>query len=219
MVAYIRKMSVEKKGWLDPDTFDDGVALCQAIPGATAMQTAAYVGLKLRGVMGAAASYIGFGLPAFLIMMLFSALYTYTHDLPIMMSAFSGLQAIIVAIIANATLSFGKTTMKDWRMALITAMAAALFGFKVHPILVIFVAGIAGLILVTPKARVSNQSSIEFTKPDIRKAAHARFDHCCSRFMPALDFSSNPVPPGSADAENRPVRIWWWICIHTPHAS
>jgi chromate transporter len=161
MVAYIRKMSIEKKGWLDPDTFDDGVALCQAIPGATAMQTAAYVGLKLRGVMGAGASYIGFGLPAFLIMMLFSALYTYTNDLPIMMSAFNGLQAIIVAIIANATLSFGKTTLKDWRMALIAGMAAAIFGFKMHPILVILIAGMAGLILITPKARISNQSLLD----------------------------------------------------------
>ncbi len=42
MIAYIRKMAVEKKHWLEADTFSDGVALCQMIPGATAMQTAAY---------------------------------------------------------------------------------------------------------------------------------------------------------------------------------
>ena len=40
MVAYIRRMAVEKKRWLGADVFDGGVALCQAIPGATAMQTA-----------------------------------------------------------------------------------------------------------------------------------------------------------------------------------
>jgi len=66
MVAYIRKIAVEKKGWLDAETFSDGVALCQMIPGATAMQTAAYVGLKTRGVAGASVSFIGFGFPAFL---------------------------------------------------------------------------------------------------------------------------------------------------------
>jgi chromate transporter len=55
MVAYIRKMVVEKNGWMKGEEFKDGVALCQVIPGATAMQTTAWVGLKLRGVPGAAA--------------------------------------------------------------------------------------------------------------------------------------------------------------------
>ena len=66
MVAYIRKMAVEKKHWLDDQSAHDGVALCQTIPGATAMQMSAYVGLRARGVAGAAASFIGFGFPAFL---------------------------------------------------------------------------------------------------------------------------------------------------------
>jgi Chromate transport protein ChrA len=61
MVSYIRKMAVEDKHWVDKENFANGVALCQIIPGATAMQTAAYVGLKSRGLKGAAATYIGFG--------------------------------------------------------------------------------------------------------------------------------------------------------------
>lgn len=58
MVPYIGKMAVEQKRWLNAQTFRDGVALCQIIPGATAMQTAAYVGFHARGVAGAAASFI-----------------------------------------------------------------------------------------------------------------------------------------------------------------
>ena len=38
MVAYIRKMAVEKNHWIDEHSARDGVALCQTIPGATAMQ-------------------------------------------------------------------------------------------------------------------------------------------------------------------------------------
>lgn len=52
MVPYIGKMAVEQKQWLNDQTFRDGVALCQAIPEATAMQTAAYVGFRARGVCG-----------------------------------------------------------------------------------------------------------------------------------------------------------------------
>ena len=151
MVAYIRQLAVEKKRWLDAATFSNGVALCQMLPGATAMQTAAYVGLKTRGVLGASASFIGFGLPAFVLMMTFAALYTRTHNLPIVVSAFSGLQAIIVAIVASATLSFGRSTLKDWRYLVIAGMAAALFGLKVSPIIVILLAGAAGFALIRPR--------------------------------------------------------------------
>ncbi|MCJ7433651.1 MAG: chromate efflux transporter [Anaerolineales bacterium] len=151
MIAYIRTMVVEKKHWLDAETFSDGVAFCQMIPGATAMQTAAYVGLKTQGVVGASASFIGFGLPAFLLMMTFASLYTNNHNLPIVVSAFSGLQAIIVAIIANAALSFGKNTLKDRRALAIASIAAVLFGLNVNPILVILLAALMGLALIKPR--------------------------------------------------------------------
>lgn len=32
MVAYLRQMAVDRKGWLNARSFDDGVALCQAVP-------------------------------------------------------------------------------------------------------------------------------------------------------------------------------------------
>jgi len=147
MVAYIRKMAVEKKHWLDDPSARDGVALCQTIPGATAMQMSAYVGLRAKGVAGAAASFIGFGLPAFLFMIILSALYARTHTLPAVVSIFNGLQAIIVAVVANATVSFGRTSIKNWKNVINAIIAAVLFGLKVNPILVIVIAAISGVIL------------------------------------------------------------------------
>jgi len=44
------KMAVEQREWLDEEMFRDGVALCQTIPEATAMQVPAYVGLRARGL-------------------------------------------------------------------------------------------------------------------------------------------------------------------------
>lgn len=146
MTAYIRRIAVEQKKWLDDPTFRAGVALCQAIPGATAMQVAAYVGFRIRGVAGAAATYIGFGLPAFLIMISLSALYVRTHNLPIAVSLFSGLQAIIVAIIANATVSFSRNYLKLRRDLLIAAFAAGMFIIGANPILVILLAALIGLV-------------------------------------------------------------------------
>jgi len=119
MVVYIKALSIDKNKWLDEDTFQEGVALCQTIPGATAMQTAAYVGLKARGMAGALLSYIGFGLPAFCVMLVFSSLYARYHELPKVIALFADLQAIIVAIIVNAVLSFGKGTIKSYKEIII----------------------------------------------------------------------------------------------------
>ncbi|MEN6487283.1 MAG: chromate efflux transporter [Smithella sp.] len=145
MVVHIRKMVVEQKQWLNEATFSNGVALCQMIPGATAMQAAAYAGFKTRSVLGAGASFIGFALPAFLIMVVLSAAYAKGHSLPPIISAFKGLQVIVTAIVANAALTFGKTWLKDWRGIFITLMAAAMFGLGINPVLVIIAAGICGL--------------------------------------------------------------------------
>ena len=60
MVAYIRTMAVEREKWLDDATFNSGVSLCQTLPGATAMQVAAYTGLKVRGLAGSIAAFTGF---------------------------------------------------------------------------------------------------------------------------------------------------------------
>ena len=160
MVAYIRRMAVERKQWLDEETFQNGVGLCQTIPGATAMQVAAYVGFRARGTIGAGVSFIGFGLPAFLLMLTLSALYTYSHALPAVVSAFSGLQAIIVAIVANATVSFGRTSLKTWKRVIIAGVAAALFGLGVNPIVVILLAAFVGLVLVENKSQ-STRSSVD----------------------------------------------------------
>jgi len=157
MIAYIRKMAVGEKQWLDSESFQDGVALCQTIPGATAMQMAAYVGLKARGVRGATSCYVGFGLPAFLLMLVLSFAYSRTHELPAVVSVFSGLQAVIVAVVANATLSFGKTSIKNWKSVVIGLIAAGLFWIMANPLLIIILAALLGMLLnrrqpLTPKA-------------------------------------------------------------------
>jgi len=147
MVAYIKQTIVKKKGWLGEESFKRGLALCQTIPGATAMQTCAYVGLELRGVLGAAAAFLGFGLPAFLLMLGLSVLYVELRSLPAALSVFAGLRVLIVAIMANATLGFGRSNLKRWRDAIVLASAAAAFWFGVNPILVVLASALLGILL------------------------------------------------------------------------
>jgi chromate transporter len=144
MIAYIKELSVNRNKWLDEETFKDGVSLCQSIPGATAMQMAAYVGLRSNGLIGALLSYTGFGLPAFTLMLILSVAYVEAYELPFAVSLFKGLQVIVVAIIANATYSFGKGIFKNYKEMLIALISAALLFLGISPFVVIIGAALAG---------------------------------------------------------------------------
>jgi chromate transporter len=155
MIAYIKELSVNRNKWLDEETFKDGVSLCQSIPGATAMQMAAYVGLRSNGLIGALLSYTGFGLPAFTLMLILSVAYVGAHELPFAVSLFKGLQVIVVAIIANATYSFGKDIFRNYRTIIVALISAALLWLGVSPFVVIIGAALAGtLFFVNPVSPV-----------------------------------------------------------------
>jgi chromate transporter len=144
-VAYIRDLAVKRKGWLTADSFQDGVALCQSIPGATAMQAAAYVGLRAGGPLGALAAYVGFGLPAFVLMLLLTVAYQQSRDLPTVTAAFRGLQVVVVAVVANAALSFGRHSFESWRDIVPALGAAAFLLYGGSPIIVVCAAAALGL--------------------------------------------------------------------------
>jgi chromate transporter len=137
MVAYIRELAVQRKGWLDQRTFNEGVTLAQIVPGPIAMHVAGFVGVKLRGIVGAITTYVAFALPAFLLMLFLSALYQKTSNLPQVISLFNGLKVIVVAIVANAFLSFTKSIVKSKVEFLIALASFILLLMGISPFLVL----------------------------------------------------------------------------------
>jgi chromate transporter len=163
MFAQVRKYVVDKRKWLDANTFDSGLALCQVIPGAIIMQLVAYIGLKLKGIRGAVVCFIGFGLPAFLIMFILSVLYKHTKNISGVESVLTGLRVIIVAIVANAAYIFGKKNFRNVNDWIISAVAAGLFLTRLHPALVLLIAALSGLLfskneLIVPEKRVKSKT-------------------------------------------------------------
>jgi chromate transporter len=147
MVAYIRELAVTKKHWLSEDSFRDGTGLCQSIPGATAMQVAAYVGLRVRGAAGALATFVGFGLPAFVLMVVLSGVYAVSRNLQPVVSAFLGLHVIVVALMANAVVTFSRSSIKNWRDAILACGAGTFLFFRGSPILAIVASAAVGMVL------------------------------------------------------------------------
>jgi chromate transporter len=147
MVPYIRDMVVKKNLWVSESSFRDGVGLCQSIPGATAMQTAAYSGLRAGGIRGALAAYVGFGLPAFLLMVVFSVAYATLHSLPVGVAIFSGLRAVVIALMANAVINFGQSSLKNWRDVLLAAATAVFLSCGGPPIFAIVATAVIAMML------------------------------------------------------------------------
>lgn len=147
MVAYIRDLAVKKNQWFSQETFEDGAALCQSIPGSTAMQTTAYVGLRAGGPLGALAAFVGFGLPAFVLMVGLSAAYQAGRDLQPVLAAFHGLRVIVIAIVANATLNFGRSSIRNGRDAILAAGAAVFLVLHGSPIVAIVASAMLSILL------------------------------------------------------------------------
>ncbi len=168
MVAYIREMAVTRKGWLTDETFKRGVALAQSVPGATAMQVAAYVGLTARGIPGALCTFTGFGLPAFILMVALAFLYRAGQDLPWVHSVFNGLQVIVVALMANASLTFGRGNLKGYADGAVAAIAASLFWFGLSPFYVIMGAAIAGVAVMKTDSRGGSATEAHRSVPTVQ---------------------------------------------------
>ncbi|MDD3311676.1 chromate efflux transporter [Pseudodesulfovibrio sp.] len=134
MVPYIRAMAVDREGWLGEDAFRLGMGVCQLIPGATAMQMAAYVGLRARGGPGALAAYLGFGLPAFLLMAGLSEFYFSAHGTPAVAAAFGGLQLVVIALILHAAINFARRYLDTLAAKLLASLAGIWLGLGGDPI-------------------------------------------------------------------------------------
>ncbi|MDR3502184.1 MAG: chromate efflux transporter [Legionella sp.] len=74
-------------------------------------------------------------------------MYSRTHQLPAIASIFSGLQAAIVSVVANATLSFGKTSLKTWKNVAVASIAATFFWLMIPPFIIILLSALLGMLL------------------------------------------------------------------------
>jgi chromate transporter len=157
MIGHIKEAAVNRYGWIKEGEFMRGVALCQLIPGATMVQIVTYVGYRVRGIWGALTAAVAFVLPAFIALLALSAIYFRYHSLWFVQALFKGLGAIVVAILLNTCITFGRSVIKDWKVILIAVLSFLAFFFQQNVVLIFVFAAIAGLLLrpAIPQAKTS----------------------------------------------------------------
>ena len=95
----LRDEIVNNRGWVDGDRFDEGLGLCEALPGPASSQMAIYLGWQQRGWIGGLISGLCFLLPGFLIVLGLSELWRNGQAIPSFTTALQTLQPVIAAII------------------------------------------------------------------------------------------------------------------------
>ena len=98
-IAMLREEIVQSRGWVDADRFDEGLGLCEALPGPASSQMAIYLGWLQRGLLGGLISGICFLLPGLLIVLALSELWRNGQSIPSFSTALQTLQPVIAAII------------------------------------------------------------------------------------------------------------------------
>jgi chromate transporter len=134
---------VRRRAWLTREQFLDLVGAASLIPGPSSTEVAIYVGHRRAGWRGLLVAGVCFVLPAALMVTAIAWAYVRFGRLPAAGGALHGVKAVIIAIVAQALLAFGRTALKNrWLVALGIA-AAAVSALGVAPVFVLLAAGIA----------------------------------------------------------------------------
>src|SRR5512140_3254113 len=123
-LGYFRNEFVERRAWLEEQTYADLVALCQFLPGPASSQVGISIGLLRAGYLGALAAWTAFTFPSAL------ALVVFAYGLSASGNALGsgwlhGLKVAAVAVVALAILGMARSLTPDRGRASLAVAALA----------------------------------------------------------------------------------------------
>lgn len=175
MLSLVEK-SVVTPGWISEQMFTDIVAISQMTPGPIGINSATYIGYvapgsvnpalesPLWGVLGSVLCTLAVTIPSFFLVLYCSHFIRKHNESGVIKAVFSGLRPVVVGLIASAAImlmnaaNFNPNGI-DWQLWASVAICIAAFclvyfpvklrgkTYKIHPILVIILAGITGYLL------------------------------------------------------------------------
>ncbi len=148
-LGIFRRSYVERRRWIDPDSFASIIALCQLLPGPTSSQTGFLIGWHRAGWRGAIAAWLGFTLPSAVLMYLFALAAPRLHG-ALAGAALHGLKIAAVAIVMQAVWSMARSLRPGVcrLFAAVTAIAMLLGHGAPAQLLVLALAAAAGMLFL-----------------------------------------------------------------------
>ncbi len=159
MIPLIQKEVVENKKWMDAREFIDMLAMAQSAPGVIAINTAIFIGYKMKGLKGSLITTLGSALPSFIIILAVAMVFTNFRDNVVVEKIFRGIRPAVVALIAAPLYKMARSAGVTWKTVFIPILAVLLIWLAgVSPIWIVLAAIAGGIIYGALHARNLSKS-------------------------------------------------------------
>ena len=145
-VAMMRRELVDRRKWISEQDFLDLFGIMNLIPGPSSTETVIALGYFRAGWPALILAGVLFILPAMLMILALSWAYVRYGTLPAAQWILYGINPMVIAIIADALLSLGRTALKTVWLALMAAASLALYFTGVSIVAIIAVTAVLAAI-------------------------------------------------------------------------
>ena len=149
-IALMEEEVVRRRGWLTQQQFLDLLSAANLIPGPNSTELAIHIGYERRGWAGLLVAGTCFILPAMLLVTGFAWAYVRFGMLPALAGVLYGVKPVIVAVVAQALWSLGKSALQTWPLRLVAGAALLLALLGVNELLLLLAAGLLTSALSSP---------------------------------------------------------------------
>ena len=159
MLPMIQQEVVEKRKWATNEEVMDYYAVGQCTPGIIAVNTATFIGYKLRGIVGGIAATAGVVAPSVVIISIIAAFLQNFADLAIVQHAFAGIRVAVAVLVTSAIIKLWKSGVKDG-IGIAICVATALFQILMgtSPIYIVVIAILLGIGIKVSEKRLGGKA-------------------------------------------------------------
>ena len=112
VLAWSRRIVVERRRWMTAEEFNEAYALCQFLPGPNIVNFAAVFGSRIRGARGAAVALLGLLGPPFLIVTFFGFLYFQYGEIAALARMLAGIAAAAAGLLIGTTVKMAEPLLR-----------------------------------------------------------------------------------------------------------
>lgn len=152
MIPLIQHEVINHRRWLREGEFVELLTIAQTAPGPIALNTAVFVGYKLRGYRGALAAVLGVVIPSFLIILVVAMFFADMRDNVWVDAAFKGMRPAVVALIVAPIVGLARG-MNMWLMAVAAAIALVVWYFGLSPVWFLMAGALGGVLWVVKRGK------------------------------------------------------------------
>jgi chromate transporter len=157
-VAMMRRELVDRRKWISEQDFLDLFGIMNLIPGPSSTETVIVLGYWRAGWPALILAGVLFILPAMLMILALSWAYVRYGTLPAAQWILYGINPMVIAIIADALLSLGRTALKTLWLTLMAVASLALYFAGVSIVAIIAVTAV--LAAITGYSKTKGQQKV-----------------------------------------------------------